>query len=286
MRNSKKQKIIVAKTAGFCMGVKRAVDMIMKVLDKKERPVYTYGQLIHNPQVTEFLNKKGVTIIDNNRIPKNGTVVIRAHGISPKVQGQLKNVAVSICDATCPYVIKVQRITKDYAKKGYTIIIIGDKGHAEVESYLGYASGRGIVIEKLDELDINNTDKYCVVAQTTQDKKVFREIVSALKGKIGIKLEVYNTICNATSQRQEEAIELAKRVNAMVIVGGKNSANTLRLALKCRDTGTPTYSIERADELDLKEISKYDTIGVTAGASTPQEVIQEVVDYIQCKMQN
>lgn len=284
MKNPKKQKIIVAKTAGFCMGVKRAVDMITEVLKKKEGKVYTYGPLIHNLQVTELLSEKGVIIIDNNRIPKEGTVVIRAHGISPRIQRQLEATRISFCDATCPFVVKVQRIISDYARKGYIIIIIGDKGHAEVESYLGYAEGKGVVVDTVNKLDsIPDGYKYCVVAQTTQDVQKFGEIVLALKGRFKAKLKVHNTICNATSRRQEEAVRLSGNVDAMIVVGGMNSANTLRLVSKCQATGTPTYFVERPTELSLGEISKYPTIGITAGASTPQKVIKEVVRYIQCK---
>ena len=285
MKNTKRQKIVVAKTAGFCMGVKRAVDMIMEVLEKGEGPVYTYGPLIHNPQVTELLAKKGVIIIDDKRIPEEGTVVIRAHGIDPETQKRLEEAPINLCDATCPYVIKVQRITSKYAKREYTVVIIGDKGHAEVESYLGYAEGKGVVIESIDELSHTfekmQGDRYCVVAQTTQDGEKFNKIVLALKEKAKVKLEIHNTVCNATSMRQREAVELAEKVDAMVVVGGRNSANTLRLFDNCQDTGTPTYFVERASELNLKELSKYNTIGITAGASTPQEVIKEVVDYIE-----
>lgn len=291
-----KRTIIVAETAGFCMGVKRAVDTATNVLDKGQGPVYTFGPLIHNPQVTDQLNKKGVIIINKNKIPEKGTIIIRAHGITPTIHNKLKETGVHIYNATCPYVIKVQNIISKYAKQGYSIIIVGDRGHAEAESYLGYANGKGTVIESLEELQNFlkniNKEKYCVVAQTTQDVDKYNEITKQLsktfKNKSSPcaqgrdKLIIHNTICNATGHRQKEAVELSKKVDVMLVVGGRNSANTIRLFNKCKATGTPTHFIEKAAELNLKEIIHYKTIGITAGASTPQEVMKEIADYIQC----
>lgn len=272
--------LIVAKTAGFCMGVKRAVDMTLELINKSEGPVYTYGPLIHNPQIIELLAKKGVVVLEKTDTPKEGTIVIRTHGISPSMRKKLESCGINISDATCPFVKNVQRIIEEYSKKGYTILIVGDKGHAEVDSYMGYADNKGIVISSVDELDKQDIQgKVCVVSQTTQDKRRFNEIIDRLRN-MDIELAIFDTICNATSKRQEEALEISNKVDAMIVVGGKNSANTLRLAEICKSTDTPTYFIERPEELNLGELSRYATIGITAGASTAKETIQEVVDYI------
>lgn len=295
------EKVIVAKTAGFCMGVKRAVDMTLELIKKTNGPVYTYGPLIHNPQVIELLAKKGVIVLDKNILPEEGTVIIRTHGINPDIKKRFEESGVKIFDATCPFVKNVQRIIEEYSRQGYTIIIVGDKGHAEVDSYLGYANGKGMVVSSIDEVDNilrgqTSRDsrgqtsqnkggikgKICVVAQTTQDKKRFNEIVDGVKGLAG-EVRVFDTICNATSKRQEEAIVMSKKVDAMVVVGGRNSANTLRLAELCKSTGTQTYFIEKAEELNLDELVRYKTIGITAGASTSRETIREVMDYINEK---
>lgn len=274
------EKIIIAKNAGFCMGVKRAVDMTLDLVNRSDGPVYTYGPLIHNPQVIELLAKKGVIVIDKNRVPARGTIVIRTHGIKPGMRRKLEGCGIKIYDATCPFVKNVQRIIEEYSKKGYAILIVGDKGHAEVDSYMGYADDKGIVVGSVDELDrLDIVGRVCIVSQTTQDKKIFNEIINKLKN-MGVELAIFDTICNATSSRQEETLEISHKVDAMIVVGGRNSANTLRLAEISRVSNTPTYFIERAGELDLEELQRYNTIGVTAGASTSKETIQEVVDYI------
>lgn len=273
-------KLITAKTAGFCMGVKRAVDMTLDLVNKADGPVYTFGPLIHNPQVIEQLAKKGVVVLDKKTPPKKGTIVIRTHGITPDMRKRLTGCGINIYDATCPFVKNVQRIIEEYSMKGYTIIIAGDKGHAEVDSYMGYADNKGIVISNEGELDsVCLKGKVCIVSQTTQDKRRFKEIIEKLK-KRDVELAVFDTICNATSRRQEETLEISRKADAMVVVGGKTSANTLRLAEICRSTNAPTYFIERPEELNLEELRRYDTIGVTAGASTSRETIQEVVDRI------
>jgi len=278
----KKPKIIITKNAGFCMGVKRAVDKTVEILSKEKKPIYTFGPLIHNPQVIELLSKKGAIAIEDGSIPKEGTVIIRAHGITPKIQKELDKASINIINLTCPFVIKVQKIISDCANKGYYTIIIGDKGHAEVESYLGYSKGNGMVVDVLNRIkSIPSSEKYCVVAQTTQERKVFNKIVSLLKDKLQDNLIVYDTICNATSERQKETVKIAKKTDAMIVIGGKNSANTLRLVDICKKIKKPTFFIEKPNDLDLNRICKYKSIGITAGASTPQSVIKETVEYIE-----
>lgn len=277
------KKIIAAKNAGFCMGVKRAVDMVLKLVNESKGPIYTYGPLIHNPQVIEHLAKKGVVVLDKNEVPAKGAVIIRTHGIPPSIYEKFEKSGLQIFDATCPFVKKVQDIIQEYSQKGFVILIIGDKGHAEVDSYLGYSKGKGIVISDIKEAGkVSKKDKVCIVAQTTQDKKVFKKIVDVLR-KNNSELKVFDTICNATSKRQEEALSLSNIADAVIVVGGSNSANTLRLVDICRSTGTPTYFIEKANELNPDELKNYETIGITAGASTSKETIQEVVDYVNEK---
>ena len=265
------------------MGVKRAVDMTLDILDKKKGPIYTYGALIHNPQVVELLKGKGITVITREQIPEKGTVVIRAHGVTPELEKELKDSGLTLLNATCPYVVKVQKIIQKYYNDDYCILIIGDKGHAEVESYLGYAKDKGIVLDSLERVKSVPIDKrLCIVAQTTQDISRFNGIVEHVKKRVSdVEVKVHNTICSATSQRQEEAMRLAEEVDLMIVVGGRNSANTIRLVEKCKEVGCKTVLIENGDELSMKEIEGIGHIGVTAGASTPQWVIDDVVNRLE-----
>jgi len=229
-----------------------------------------------------MLNKKGVKIINKHTIPEKGTVIIRAHGIRPELKNKLKRAGLNVVDATCPFVAKVQRIISKYARKGYYIIIVGDHGHAEVEGYQGYAREEGMVVSAPADLKmVPAKNKYCLVAQTTKDEQGFQEIVQGLKNKFSAtEVTVHNTICGATRQRQQEALRLAGQVEAMIVVGGKNSANSIRLAQICEDSGCPTFFVEKKEEIPLAKLANYKTIGVTAGASTPQQVIEEVVEWI------
>jgi 4-hydroxy-3-methylbut-2-enyl diphosphate reductase len=276
-------KVISAKNAGFCMGVKRAVDMAVKLAQESAGKIYTYGPLIHNPQVIDDLKKKGVSIFEKGPMPKKGTIIIRTHGITPDTKERFEKSGLKVIDATCPFVKKVQYIIDEYSNKGYEIMIVGDKGHAEVLSYLGYAKGKGIVVSTIEEADVyKKKRRICIVAQTTQDKKIFKHIVDKIKEKKE-DVMVFDTICNATRKRQEEALSLSREVEAMVVVGGNNSANTLRLVEICKSAGVPTFFIEKTDDIDVNELKQYQSIGVTAGASTPKEVIQEVGDEIRRK---
>lgn len=272
--------LIVAENAGFCMGVKRAVDMVIELAKKSKKQIYTYGPLIHNPQVIELLKQKGVTVVDKNKLPKKGIIVIRTHGIEPSVNKKFMEYGLTVFDATCPFVKKVQNIIQEYSGKGYKIIIIGDKGHAEVDSYLGYAKDMGVVISGTKELaEIDARGKICIVAQTTQDRKIFNEIVKKIKQK-NPETKVFDTVCNATSKRQEEALKISRVADAMIVVGGKNSANTRRLVDICKSTGAATFFIEKAKDLRVEELAKYKKIGITAGASTSKNTIQEVINCI------
>ncbi|MEA1970845.1 MAG: 4-hydroxy-3-methylbut-2-enyl diphosphate reductase [Thermodesulfobacteriota bacterium] len=273
--------IKLAETAGFCMGVKRAVDMVLEIArNKGDKKVYTYGPLIHNPQTVELLRKQGVIPVDSIDEIRDGIVVIRAHGISPLEKKKIRETGVKIVDATCPRVASVQAIIKKHASLGYTIIIAGDKKHPEVASLLGYSSDNGIVItDKEDVNDLPPYDKVCIVAQTTQDSVKYKKITKEIARKFP-RAVIFNTICDSTEKRQAEIKKLASEMDGIVIVGGKNSANTQRLAMIARDHGTLTFHIETAEELQDADLSKCKNIGVSAGASTPNWITEGVIDYL------
>ncbi len=271
-------KVRLAKNAGFCPGVRRALNLVLDTIKRRDGPIYTYGSLIHNPQVIELLRKKGVGILrDTGRIEKDATVIIRSHGVSPEEYERIRSKGVRICNATCPKVSRVQAIVRRYAKEGYVIAIIGDKGHAETKGLLGYAGGKGIVVATdRDVEDIPKGAKICVVAQTTQAREKFNRLSKRIEEKSSETL-VFDTICDYTSERQREALKLSEKVEAMVVVGGYNSANTKRLAQLLKEKGVPTFHIETEEELDMERLRDFKTVGVTAGASTPNWLIQRVV---------
>lgn len=274
-------KVKVAKTAGFCMGVKRAMDIALEAARSSRRPIYTLGPLIHNPQVLEILERRGVGIVRDVNSIQGGTVIVRAHGIAPQERQVLLDKGVEIADATCPHVLRVQSIIMKHVEKGYTCIIVGDKGHAEVVGLLGFAMGKGHVVERLENVDnIPASEKMIVVAQTTQDREFYEKVCEALSKRFS-NICIFDTICNSTAQRQAEVQDLARQVDAMIVVGGRNSANTNRLVNIAKSTGRPTFHVERAAELDANALRSFRVVGVTAGASTPTWLINEVVDYVR-----
>ncbi len=283
-------RVKLAKTAGFCMGVRRAMDIALDAALKKNGSLYTYRHLIHNPQVLEILKQKGLKTLETKDIDsalftsfndKPTTVIIRAHGLPPEEYQKIKSTGVSILNATCPHVGKVQGIIKRYASKGYNIIIIGEKDHAEVVGLLGFAQGKGYIVHSLEEVEnLPSMEKVCVVAQTTQDEKKFFELTTAIRKKFP-QVEVFNTICASTQRRQREVMDLAHQVQAIVVVGGKGSGNTRRLAKIAEETGIPTFHVETEEDLDLNKLSEFSAIGVTAGASTPNWLILKVVERLK-----
>lgn len=275
-------RVIVAKTAGFCMGVRRAMDILLDAANEKsDGKVYTDGPLIHNPQVLEYLEKRDIHVVNGQTDLSKTTVVIRAHGITPTRRKEIEDLGAKVCDATCPHVMRVQSIIKKYAAQGYSTVIVGDKGHAEVIGLLGYAEGKGHVVQELDEIEhLPPMDKVCVVAQTTQDRRMFKEAIDRLKKRYS-NCESFETICSSTYKRQDEVISLSKTVDAMIVVGGRGSANTTRLVKICESQGTPTFHVETDTELELSKFKDFDTIGVTAGASTPNWMIKRVVEKIR-----
>lgn len=276
------KKVIVAKSAGFCWGVRRAFDRVMEEAAKKGKDkLYTYGPLIHNPQAVRTLEEKGVDVLNEINPDLAGTVFIRTHGVSPDEREKLRSSKVKICDATCPDVGIIQGLVRKHVRKGYYVIIVGNKEHPEVKALLGYAEGKGVAVSSREEIEkLPERKKICVVAQSTQKEDKFDELVGVIK-KHWPEAIVFNTICASTTQRQEEVKNLAGSVDAMVVVGGYNSANTSKLAQISRETGAPTFLIETETELNPNDFNKFSSIGVTAGSSTPSWVIDKVVEKLK-----
>ncbi len=277
-------KVKTATSAGFCMGVKKAMDIVLEKVRTSKLPICTFGPLIHNPQVLASLKQKGVNILENVKELKklNPTmVIVRTHGISPAERKELKKYSASFVDGTCPRVAKVQGIIKKRVHDGNSIVIIGDERHAEVTALLSYTDKKGYVIDGPDSVKkLPAMGKVCVVSQTTQSRDNFNASVNALKKRYP-SIEVRDTLCDFTSRRQAEVRTLAKEVDALVVVGGKNSANTGRLAMIAKETKKPTYWVESEAELDPEQMKKYFTVGVTAGASTPNWIINRVVETLE-----
>ena len=274
-------KVVLARTAGFCIGVKRALEMVLKAINENQGKIYTYGPLIHNPQVLELLRERGITVLQPGENTPKGLVVIRAHGIPPQEQRELEAVGGRIIDATCPRVAKVQAIIRRWAHQGYATLIVGDADHPEVRGLMGHTQGRGYVVANSQEVAaLPEFQDLIVVAQTTQSEAQFEARVSEIQARFP-QARIFNTICYATASRQAEVQELARQVEALVVVGGRNSGNTQRMVQISRDTGTPTYHVETEQELDLEEMSRYQTVGVTAGASTPHWLISNVVSTLK-----
>jgi 4-hydroxy-3-methylbut-2-enyl diphosphate reductase len=278
--------INVAKTAGFCFGVKRAVDLVYNEVQNGSK-VYTYGPIIHNEEVVSDLANKGVKVIEDPEELKTlpaGTIIIRSHGVSKELQEKLSSYGHKIIDATCPYVKKIHRAVSEKSGSGQHIIIIGNQSHPEVQGIIGWCqtiSQDGTsytVIENEEEakaLNLPQDEKICIVSQTTFNYKKFQDLVEIISKK-GYDIFVLNTICNATEERQTEAYQLAKQSDAMIVIGGKQSSNTRKLYDICKKECENTYYIQQLKDLDLNEFKSYRNVGITAGASTPNNIIKEV----------
>jgi 4-hydroxy-3-methylbut-2-enyl diphosphate reductase len=278
-------KVIVAKTAGFCKGVKDALEVTLEAIQKRKdgERICTYGPVIHNRQVLAMLEEKGIREVGRIEDCAEKKVVIRAHGIPPDERQALHRIGATLLDATCKRVAKVHAVIKRHARQGFHTVIVGDADHAEVLGLMGYTGGQGIVIhqpEQVDELPEQWGKKVLLVAQTTQNEEVFQEIRNRFLERFP-EGTVKNTICGSTHARQAEVRELCSRVEAMVIVGGYHSGNTVRLAEVARECAIPTYHIETETELDRHEMARYATVGVSAGASTPNWIIRNVVDFLE-----
>jgi 4-hydroxy-3-methylbut-2-enyl diphosphate reductase len=269
-------KITIAKTAGFCMGVRRAVEVALDASNRTTGPIYSYGPLIHNPQVLNILEEKGISVIHSIPEKGSGTAIIRAHGIPPDERDALERAGFLLIDATCPKVIKVQSIISKHAGQGFAVIIIGDRAHPEVRGLMGYAGRNGYVAETMAELEaLPDFERAIVVAQTTQNI-AFYESVKAWIRKIHPHYKVFDTICASTENRQDEVKNLAATVDAVVVVGGFDSGNTRRLYEIARETQKPVIHIETEADLNIADLGDAKHIGITAGASTPNWIIKRV----------
>ena len=280
-------KIIVAPHAGFCFGVERAIELAEEAANftKEGKKVYTFGPLIHNPQEIDRLKQLGVKVLENENQLDNGTVLIlRSHGIPPQKERELNSKGVKIIDATCPYVKAVHEAVVKLVNEGYFIVLVGEKNHPEVLGTWGYlkdTNGEGIIVETLEDLKpALNKQKVGVIAQTTQNEQFFKEVVGELAVWVQ-ELKVINTICNATSVRQEEVRELAPKVDVMIIIGGKNSGNTTRLFKIAKSLNPNSYHIETPEELKEEWFENAKTVGVSAGASTPKWIIEKVLQRLE-----
>ena len=274
--------VIVAKTAGFCFGVKRAVESVYSQIEKNEgQPIYTYGPIIHNEEVVKDLENKGVRVLNTEEelsSLKEGVVIIRSHGVGKHIYDILEKQGVTVVDATCPFVKKIHRIVQEENAKGRRVIIIGNEHHPEVEGIKSWGDDRTIIVEseaQIDELSLLSGEKISIVSQTTFNYKKFQDLVEKFLKK-GYDSSVLNTICNSTQERQSEAREIASKVEAMIVIGGKSSSNTQKLYDICRRECEHTYYIQTFDDLDPESVSSVRSVGITAGASTPKNIIEEV----------
>jgi 4-hydroxy-3-methylbut-2-enyl diphosphate reductase len=267
-------KIIIAKRAGFCFGVKRALDITFDIAKKDKKGVYTLGPLIHNPQVIEKLKNEAIFPIDNIEDKKIKSLIIRTHGIPYYLHDNIKKREVKIIDATCPFVKKAQQYAQLLRDDGYQVIILGDINHPEVQGIMSYAGEDVIVIDDFTVLP-KLKPKVGIVVQTTQPVEALKKLLSNIVAHVK-EVKVYNTICSSTALRLKETEDMAQMVDAMVVVGGKNSANTTQLTSLCKSLGVKTYHVETASEISHEWLKGIKIIGITAGASTPNWIIREV----------
>ena len=280
------KEVILAKSAGFCFGVKRAMDTVYEQTGKKN--VYTFGPIIHNEEVVKDLEKKGVFVINTMEELDDiteGTVIIRSHGVSSAVYEALRKKGVEIVDATCPFVLKIHNIVKQESANGKQIVIIGNEKHPEVEGIMGWSKTQVHVVdtvEKAQNLQLDPQREVCIVSQTTFNYNKFKDLVEKFEKK-GYDILVLNTICNATQERQVEAARIASSVEAMIVIGGRHSSNTQKLYEICLKECKNTFYIQTLGDLDPDSVSSVRSVGITAGASTPNQIIEEVHTNVRIK---
>lgn len=289
------RQVVVAKSAGFCFGVERAVNRVYEQIQavkegKAQGPIYTYGPIIHNEEVVRDLEEKGVQVLDTEEDLKNlqegqGTVIIRSHGVSRHVYDILNSRRVNVVDATCPFVKKIHKIVDEHSRAGEAVIIIGSPAHPEVEGIRGWGNGDTVVVENeadAKEYNLPEGKKLCIVSQTTFNYNKFQELVEKISKK-GYDSSVLNTICNATQERQVEARQIASQVDVMIVIGGKNSSNTQKLYEICRRECKHTYYIQTLEDFKPEITGTVRSVGITAGASTPNQIIEEVHTNVRIK---
>lgn len=273
-------KIEVAEHAGYCYGVERALKLTREAAEDSNKPIFTLGPIIHNPQVVESLAAQNIYAISDLSEIDEGTVIIRSHGVDPRVIAEAKKKNIKVVDATCPFVKKAQRRGAVLVKEGYQLIIVGERNHPEVIGILAHAKNRALIAEDVKDIKcFHLSKKVGVVVQTTQLEENLKAIAAELLQKVS-ELKVFNTICNATLKRQLAAQEIAKRADVVLVVGGKNSANTTHLAQMCKQINPNTHHIEVSNEIVPFWFTKDCLVGITAGASTPKWILKEVVDKL------
>ncbi|MBO4389625.1 MAG: 4-hydroxy-3-methylbut-2-enyl diphosphate reductase [Lachnospiraceae bacterium] len=282
-----KRTVIVAKKSGFCFGVKRAVDQAYEAAKNADRPIYTFGPIIHNEEVVNDLKSRGVNVIntlEELEAIEDGVIIIRSHGVSKAIYDRIMEKGLGMVDTTCPFVKKIHQTVASESEKGMQMVIVGNAKHPEVDGILGWCTTKAIVIESLDDVDekmasVPEDMPICVVSQTTFNYKKFKDIVAKLEKK-RYHINVVNTICNATHERQAEASEIAAKVDGMIVIGGKNSSNTQKLFEICRKECENTCYIQTLADLDDDWLRSVATVGITAGASTPNYIIEEVQKHV------
>lgn len=280
--------VILAKTAGFCFGVDKAVNTVYEEIKNNDGTVYTYGPIIHNEIVVSELTRLGVRVINSKEELDNiktGTVIIRSHGVSRDVRKSLDREGIKVVDATCPFVAKIHRIVEKYSSEGYKVIIAGNREHPEVTGIKGWVNGECFIIDSAEELNnivLEEGERAVLVAQTTYNYQKFKEFVEILR-KMNYSIEVCNTVCSATEERQSEALSIAQKVDAMIVIGDKHSSNSRKLYDICRSECKRTYFIETIVDLEPQPFQLFSDVGITAGASTPKKLIEEVQNYVRSK---
>jgi len=281
MQGKSKLKIILSKKMGFCFGVKKSVNLAKNASKKRKNNLYMLGSIINNPQVIEYFIERGVKLAANlDEVPEESTVITRAHGISPTMLKKAYQKRLSVVDTTCPYVRKVQKIASYLYTQDYFIVVYGDKKHPEVLSLLDTIQNHALVINSIPDVEkITKKKKIGFISQTTKNIYDFYKLSSALLGKAE-ELRIFNTICKSTTERQKSVLELAKEVDVLLVIGGKESANTTRLAEIGKNQGVKTYHIETKNQLKSKWFYQEDEVGITSGASTPDCVTNEGNDKL------
>lgn len=284
-------KVKVARTAGFCFGVKRAVDKVYQLIEQGIQPIYTLGPIIHNEEVVSDLAARGVQVIEEKDLDtlSEGTVVIRSHGVGREVYDKLETNHLDYVDVTCPFVLKIHRIVEKQSQVGKHIVIFGDPGHPEVQGICGWCEGAYTVLKNKEDTEQflpPEGKEICVVSQTTFNYNKFQELVEILCKKrydnsvlnMG---DILNTICNATEERQKEAQNIAGEVDTMLVIGGRHSSNTQKLFEICKEECGNTYYIQTPVDLDSEMFHHSSYVGITAGASTPKKIIEEVQEHVR-----
>ena len=279
--------VIKAKSAGFCFGVKKAMETVYQQIEENaNKPIYTFGPLIHNEEVVKELKSKGVEVVDSVeelKALKDGIVIIRSHGVSKDIYKIMEDNGITCVDATCPFVKRIHKIVDKESALGKKIIVIGNDGHPEVEGIKGWSNTPAVVIEKEEEaleFSCKLDEKICIVSQTTFNYNKFKELVEIFQKK-GYDISVVNTICNATEERQTEARKIAAEADVMIVIGGTHSSNTRKLYEICKNECENTHFIQTLDDLNLELPKSVRLVGITAGASTPNNIIEEVQNYVR-----